>query len=76
MAPDDITKNLYISGGFAKNPLFVNLIATRFRDKKVYTSGIANATSLGAALVVWKCFGSAQEPQIELGLQRIELINM
>ena len=76
MAPDDITKNLYISGGFAKNPLFVNLIATRFRDKKVYTSEIANATSLGAALVVWKCFGSAQEPQIELGLQRIELINM
>ena len=34
----------------------------------VYTSEIANASSLGAALVIWKCFNNENEPEIDLGL--------
>ena len=66
---DDRTRNLYITGGFSKNPIFLNLITRRFPDKKVYTSEIANATSLGAALVLWKALAPDKEPKIDLGLK-------
>ncbi len=71
ITPEDQTKNLFITGGFAKNPLFTKILAARFCDKKVYTSEVANATSLGAALVLWKCFGNTEEPELDLGLQHI-----
>jgi sugar (pentulose or hexulose) kinase len=71
ITPEDQTRNLYITGGFAKNPLFASLLASRFRDKKVYTSEVANATSLGAALVLWNCLGKEAEPELDLGLQLI-----
>ncbi len=54
IAREDHSKNIYISGGFSKNPIFLALIASHFPGKQVYTSEIANATSLGAALVLWK----------------------
>ncbi len=75
VAEGDQTENLYITGGFSKNQLFVRLIASRFSDKKVYTSEIANATSLGAALILWKCFGIDEEPRIDLGLSLVEPIS-
>jgi sugar (pentulose or hexulose) kinase len=71
ITPGDEKMNLFVTGGFAKNPIFTRLLAARFRDKRVYTSEIANATSLGAALVLWKCFGAKEEPAPDLGLQRI-----
>jgi sugar (pentulose or hexulose) kinase len=71
ITPGDKTKNLFVTGGFAKNPLFTRLLAARFCDKTVYTSEIANATSLGAALVLWRCFGITEEPLLDLGLQHI-----
>ena len=66
---EDQTKNIYISGGFSKNPIFVKLMASRFLLKKVYTSEVANATSLGAALVLWKGIDNNYTPAIELGLK-------
>ena len=71
ITPEDDMKNIFITGGFAKNPLFTKLLAARFNDKKVYTSDVANATSLGAALILWQYFGFAEEPQLDLGLQLI-----
>jgi len=67
----DNTKNMFISGGFSKNPLFLKLIASRFPDKKVYTSEVANATSLGAALVLWKGIDQGFSPSIDLGLRTV-----
>ncbi len=66
---EDHTKNIYISGGFSKNPIFLKLMASRFPHKKVYTSEVANATSLGAALVLWKGIDNNYTPAIELGLK-------
>jgi sugar (pentulose or hexulose) kinase len=71
ITPEDKIKNLFVTGGFAKNPLFTKLLAARFCDKSVYTSEVDNATSLGAALVLWKCFGDVKEPELDLGLQCI-----
>ncbi len=69
---DDTTSDMYITGGFSKNPIFVKLMASRFPHKKVYTSEIANATSLGAALVLWKAIDVEFNPAIDLGLKHCE----
>lgn len=69
---EDSTKNIYISGGFSMNPIFLKLIASRFPDKRVYTSEVSNATSLGAALVLWKGIDASFNPAIDLGLKSIK----
>ena len=69
---EDKTRDMYITGGFSKNPIFVKLMASRFPDKKVYTSEIANATSLGAALVLWNAIEKNFNPAIDLGLKICE----
>ncbi|MEN8156650.1 MAG: FGGY family carbohydrate kinase [Bacteroidota bacterium] len=66
---EDRTKNMYISGGFAKNPIFLKLMAGSFPGKKVYTSEVANATSMGAALVLWKGIDAGFNAAIDLGLK-------
>ncbi len=66
---EDRTACMYITGGFSKNPIFVHLIAERFGDKKVYTSEVPNATSLGAALVLWKTLEGDFQAEIDLGLK-------
>jgi sugar (pentulose or hexulose) kinase len=69
---EDHSKNIFISGGFSKNPIFLKLIASHFPEKRVYTSVVANATSLGAALVLWKGIDKLIDPHIDLGLQSIQ----
>ena len=64
----DETKKVYISGGFARNEIFVRLLATYFKDKEVLTSQVDNASALGAALVVWDHL-DANMPQLDLGLK-------
>jgi sugar (pentulose or hexulose) kinase len=53
----DKTTTFYISGGFARNDIFINLLSDQFTDKKVITSEIDNASALGAALVIAKSVG-------------------
>ena len=64
---DDI-ENIYITGGFSKNDLFLNLISRAYPSKFVYTSEIANGSALGAALVV-----SGSKSSLNLGLTRCGL---
>ena len=67
---DDDTQNLYITGGFSKNPLFLNLLAEAYSTKNVYTSEINNATALGAALVVLNSLSPDRKPVLNLGLNQ------
>jgi sugar (pentulose or hexulose) kinase len=60
---NDETKNIYITGGFSKNELFLKLITEVYSSKSVYTSEIANASALGAALVI-----AGSKPSLNLGL--------
>jgi sugar (pentulose or hexulose) kinase len=61
-------KRLYITGGFSKNSLFVKLIASSFPHLKVYTSEVANATALGAALVILNSLEPDNKPVPDLQL--------
>jgi sugar (pentulose or hexulose) kinase len=63
----DETENVYITGGFAKNRIFLKLMARAFPNKKVYTSVISNATALGAALAIMESMGSVPK-DLNLGL--------
>jgi sugar (pentulose or hexulose) kinase len=69
----DSTKHLYITGGFARNPIFRTILCLAFPDKQVFTSEVDNASSLGAALVmsdkIWK--GAADH--FDLGLSEVRL---
>ena len=70
LAEKDETENIYITGGFAKNSIFLKLIAQAFPTKKVFTSVIKNATALGAALVMFGSLGY-KNPDLNLGLTEI-----
>ncbi|GAA4454681.1 FGGY-family carbohydrate kinase [Nibrella saemangeumensis] len=43
---------LYVDGGFARNAIFMQLLAERFRQKQVYRSQLPQATAIGAALYI------------------------
>ena len=60
---NDETANIYITGGFSGNRIFVQLIREAFPAKKIWTSEIGNASALGAALVL-----SESSPELNLGL--------
>jgi L-fuculokinase len=47
-----LVRKIFVDGGFSKNDIFMNLLAEAFFDKEVYASEIAQATALGAAMVV------------------------
>jgi hypothetical protein len=64
---NDDTENIYITGGFCKNKIFMKLLAKSFISKKVYTSVINNSTALGAALVIFRSL-SDSSPDLNLGL--------
>ena len=63
---NDTTSKLYISGGFARNPIYIHLLKEYFTQKEIITSEIDNASALGAALVVADVVGF--KPDIKLAL--------
>lgn len=68
--PDDGVQQFFVSGGFARNELFVRLLASLYPDKEIFTSRIDNASALGAALVVWDAVTNNDIPEIDLGLKK------
>lgn len=45
-------KRIFVDGGFSKNPIYMNLLATAFPDLEVFAASVAQATALGAALAI------------------------
>jgi sugar (pentulose or hexulose) kinase len=70
MSADNDIDNIYITGGFSKNPLFLKLISDSYPMKNVYTSEINNATALGAALVIFNSINPSKKPVLNLGLSQ------
>ena len=50
----DATKKLFVDGGFSKNPIYMNLLAAAFPAIEVYSTFVAQATAIGAAIAVHK----------------------
>jgi sugar (pentulose or hexulose) kinase len=73
LAEEDKTEHLYLTGGFARNPIFRTIICLAFPGKRVFTSDVDNASSLGAALVMADKVWEGAALSLELGLQEIKL---
>jgi sugar (pentulose or hexulose) kinase len=45
-------ENIFVDGGFAKNPVYMQLLATAFPLMEVFAAQIAQASAVGAALAI------------------------
>lgn len=70
IAENDTTQILYVSGGFARNSIFIYLLKSNFPHKKVLISEIDNSSALGAALVIADVFSNAKVSKLDLGLKK------
>ena len=70
--PGDGVEHFYVSGGFAKNEIFMRLLGSLFPEKVVLTSEIENASALGAALVVSNAMEENNKIEINLNTRRWE----
>lgn len=70
-------KRIFVDGGFSKNPIFMYMLADFFPEVETFAASVAQASSLGAALVMHEHWNSKPLPSdiIELkyysGLQHI-----
>lgn len=71
MSHSDQIITVYITGKFARNELFVRLLAARLPKKKVFTAEVDHAAALGAAMVVWNSAFDGEMPFTGLGLKAI-----
>jgi sugar (pentulose or hexulose) kinase len=72
ISPNDGVEQFFVSGGFARNEIFVRLLGSFFPDKIVFTSEIENSSALGAALVVSHALGENSNAEIDLNTRRWE----
>ena len=56
------TKKLFVDGGFSKNPIYMNLLAAAYPTKEVYSTYVAQATAIGAAIAVHKQWNTQTLP--------------
>ncbi|MGI8636055.1 MAG: FGGY-family carbohydrate kinase [Segetibacter sp.] len=45
-------KRIFVDGGFSKNSIYMNLLASSFPDMEVFAASMAQATALGTALAI------------------------
>ena len=69
---DSGIKFIYLTGGFSRNTIFTKVLAAAFKDLKVYTSDIYNATSLGAALVIKEQFTGESRAGFDLNIEEVK----
>lgn len=55
-------KRIFVDGGFSKNQIYMYLIAEALPDIEVYASSVAQASALGAALVIHQHWNSKPVP--------------
>jgi sugar (pentulose or hexulose) kinase len=63
------TTHIFVDGGFAKNPVYMNLLAAAFPGMKVFAASVSQATALGAALAIHPCWNSKPVPKDMIGLE-------
>jgi sugar (pentulose or hexulose) kinase len=47
-------KRIFVDGGFSKNPIYMNLLASVFPEMEVYAASMAQATAIGTAVAIHK----------------------
>jgi L-fuculokinase len=63
-------KKIFVDGGFAKNDIYMNLMANAFTEIEVYAASMAQASALGAALAIHHKWNSASIPSDLISLRK------
>ncbi|MGZ4000831.1 MAG: FGGY-family carbohydrate kinase [Mucilaginibacter sp.] len=53
---------IFVDGGFSKNAVYMNLLATTYPDIEVYAASMAQASAIGAALVIHNAWNTRSLP--------------
>ncbi len=56
-------KRIFVDGGFSKNSIFMHLLAASFPDIEVYAASMAQASAIGAALVIHEAWNANPIPK-------------
>jgi sugar (pentulose or hexulose) kinase len=59
---DKTVKRIFVDGGFSKNNVYMNLLALAFPEMEVFAASMAQATALGAAIVLHRSWNSKPLP--------------
>ncbi len=64
---------IFVDGGFAKNSVYMNLLAAAFPAMEVFAASVSQATAIGAALAIHQCWNSQTVPgdMVELKYYRV-----
>ncbi|MDB5193450.1 MAG: carbohydrate kinase [Segetibacter sp.] len=55
-------KRIFVDGGFSKNPIYMNMLASAFPEMEVFAASMAQATAVGTALSIHKTWNGKQLP--------------
>jgi sugar (pentulose or hexulose) kinase len=55
-------KRIFVDGGFSKNAIYMNLLAMMFPQTEVFAASMAQATAIGTALAIHKCWNTKPMP--------------
>ena len=59
---DTPVRRIFVDGGFSKNTVYMNLLASAFNDMEIYAASMPQATSLGAAIALHRHWNTKELP--------------
>lgn len=59
---DTPVKRIFVDGGFSKNPVFMNLLASFYPEMEIFAASMAQATAVGTALAIHKSWNTSPLP--------------
>jgi sugar (pentulose or hexulose) kinase len=65
-------RKIFVDGGFSKNAVYLQLLAESFPEMEIFSAEMAQATALGAALVLHSAWNNQPLPQDLLSFQRFQ----
>lgn len=63
-------RKIFVDGGFSKNPIYMNLLASFFPEIEVFAASMAQATAVGTALSIHSHWNSKALPNDIIQLKR------
>lgn len=61
---------IFVDGGFAKNDLYMKMLAIAFPEMDIYAASVAQATALGAALAIHPSWNNQKIPEQLITLKK------
>ena len=66
----DNVKQIFVDGGFARNEIFMKLLSAHYSEMEVYAAEVAQASALGAALVLHDYWNPQAMPEQLVSLKK------